>query len=260
MKKLMTGLYFAIFATLLLFTFLSCNKGSENQQFSEYPLNNNLSDREKLSMKIFGNTEFKFNKNDSTYLNNIKRLSKSFNLFGNGALSSSNRVNSCNLNGGDSTYGWYSDPEHIIIEGPFKSAKNVTYETVAENCPGLLAIAAEANQYLINEGYADITDIYYGKIKPALRYHAIHAANALVELKTEFINNYARNAGSSSQEKLFNCILQAIGYSAFVELGANWAIMSKQQIIRAVGRLASKHLSWFGAGVAIISFIDCMWG
>ncbi len=82
-------------------------------------------------------------------------------------------------------------PENIIIEGPYSTAKNVTYETIAENCPDLISSAEKAtNQYLIDEGYSDIAYMYYGALRPGLRYQVIHAANSLIELKTEFIVSY----------------------------------------------------------------------
>lgn len=240
---------------LSIFILIGCSKEASidinpQAQFEQQ------SEKEKLSMTIFGNKDFSWNKNDSNYLNALKRYSRNINLNGDKKFVDVKKFNSCNLNGGDSTYGWYSDPDSIIIEGPISSAKNETYETWATNCPDIIASAEEANLYLIREGYSDLADMYYGSLRPGHRYLAIHAANALVELKSEFQVDYSLQA----QAKIFNCILQAVGYTALAELGSNWATMSRQRIIKAVGKLASKHLSWFGAVIAVGSFIDCMWG
>ncbi len=239
-----------------------CKKDANtNNKLPHVEIIDSITALQKLSLQIFGNKEFKFNKNDSNYLNSIKQLTKNFNLNGKKSIQGNNeRINSCDLSNGDSTYEWYSDPENIIIEGPYSTAKNVTYETIAENCPDLISSAEAANQYLIDEGYSDIAYMYYGALRPGLRYQVIHAANSLIELKTEFIVSYEdRNSESDVQEKLFNCVLQAVGYATIAELGSNWATMSRQHLIKAVDKLASKYLNWIGAAVAVGSFIDCMW-
>ena len=60
--------------------------------------------------------------------------------------------------------------------------------------------------------------------------------------------------------KVANCIFQALGFTALAELGANWAGASRQVILRAVGKVATRYLGWFGAAIAIGSFVDCMLG
>lgn len=75
-------------------------------------------------MQIFGNTEFKLNKNDSNYLNALKRLSLSFSLSAKGSIASNNRFASCNLSGGDSTYGWYSDSDSVILKAHLQQLKH----------------------------------------------------------------------------------------------------------------------------------------
>lgn len=252
--------YFTLLGTVLsiFLAITSCNKNSSTSELSQNNIADTLTTKQKLSMQIFGNTEFKLNKNDSNYLNALKRLSLSFSLSAKGSIASNNRFASCNLNGGDSTYGWYSDSDSVIVEGSFTTAKTSSFELAARNCTDLQLSAEEANQYLINEGYSDIAYTYYTWEEK--RYRVIYAANALIELKTEFIQDYNRSLGDNQQEKLVNCILQAIGYSAIAEIGANWATKSRQHIIKAVGKLAVKNLNWFGAAIAVASFIDCMWG
>jgi hypothetical protein len=243
---------------LLIVALSSCKK--ETATKATIP-EKNLTDKEKLSMQIFGNTEFRFNKNDSNYLNSIKRLSEKFNSKLRKGNPDNNSITACNLNGTDSTFGWYTDPDTVILAGPYVIAKTPTYESVAENCSDLIACAAEANQYLINEGYSDIAHTYYTVLRPGLRFHVIHAANALIELKENFIlEEVSRNSGNQVQQKIIQCILEAIGGATAAELASNWASMSRTQIIKAVGKLAAKHLNWVGAAVAIITFIDCMWG
>lgn len=119
----------------------------------------------------------------------------------------------------------------------------------------MIALVEDAKTYLTNEGYADIVNTWYNTPKAQ---RLIHAANALLDLKKQLNANHARSSGT--QAKLTNCVLQAIGYSALAELGANWAAASRQVILKAVGKLATRYLNWFGAAIAVVSFADCMWG
>ena len=160
----------------------------------------------------------------------------------------------CSIANGDSTYGWFSDT--TIIEEPYVVAKNVTYETLAEECPDLLTTASDAKDYLIAEGFEDLADSYYYNVNPGLRYMAIHAANSLMDIKDQLAA--AVQSSPNPQRGFANCVLQAIGYYAMAELIGNFANMSRTAIIRAVSKLIMKRVGWIGAAIAVISFVDCI--
>ena len=111
--------------------FLSVGCGKKDVQAPEEV----LTAREKLSMQVFGNKTFQWNKNDIAYMASMRKLKN--NLYG-----EEGRNLTCSIANGDSTYGWFSDT--TIIEEPYVVAKNVTYETLAEECPDLLTTASDA--------------------------------------------------------------------------------------------------------------------
>lgn len=156
---------------------------------------------------------------------------------------------SCSTVGGAS-FGYYNDSENLIVGGPYKSASTSSQETYFRTCSLVTSAIFSAKTYLLNEGYSDIVNTLD---TPNERYKLIHAANALVDLKKVVNNSSVTNA------RLANCIFEALGFSALAELGANWAVASRQVIIRAVGKLATRYLGWFGAAIAVASFVDCYW-
>ncbi len=87
-----------------------CKKDANtNNKLPHVEIIDSITALQKLSLQIFGNKEFKFNKNDSNYLNSIKQLTKNFNRNGKKSIQGNNeRINSCDLSNGDSTYEWYS--------------------------------------------------------------------------------------------------------------------------------------------------------
>ena len=160
---------------------------------------------------------------------------------------------SCSASGGV-VYGYYDDPENLVVEGPYEAASSSGQEAFLQTCSLVTDAISSSRTYLLNEGYSDIVsqlDL------SGESYKLIHAANALSDLK-EQVNG--SSGGGYQQARIVNCILQAIGYSAIAELGANWASASRQVILRAVGKLASRYLGFFGAAIAVVSFVDCMWG
>ena len=187
--------------------------------------------------------------NDDKYVASLKRF---------GAAMQGRMNTLCVSSAGDSTYGWYSDPDSVLIEGPYSIAKVGSYESIAETCTDVYTLAEDAEDYLTNEGFSDLAYGYANR--PHLM---INSANALLELKEQMIiepmpgMNPAR---SGRQAGVANCLYQALGFTALAELGANWATMSRQQILKRVGKIISKHLGFWGAIIAITSFIDCMWG
>lgn len=149
-------------------------------------------------------------------------------------------------------YGYYDDPEDLIVEGSYVSANSLLQESQISNCNALLSTVSAARIYLISEGYSDIATIYDNSNN---QLDLIHAANTLVDLKNKMLNN----GNQTSNSRIANCILQAIGYAAIAELSANWATASRQVIIKAVGKIAQRYLGWVGAAIAVSSFVDCMW-
>ena len=147
-------------------------------------------------------------------------------------------------------YGYYEDPENLVIGGPYNSASSSGQETFFQTCSNVTSAISSARTYLTNEGYSDIVTQLGNE-----SYNLIHAANSLMDLKKQVgmsTNNQAA--------RMANCVFQALGFTALAELGANWAAASRQAILRAVGKVASRYLGWFGAAIAVVSFVDCMWG
>ena len=155
------------------------------------------------------------------------------------------------LSSGGNTYGLYQDPENLIIGGPFRSASSSGQETFFHTCSSISSAITSARTYLINEGYSDIVSELESQGE---NYKLIHAANSLMDLKKQV------GISNIQTTKVANCIFQALGFTALAELGANWAGASRQVILRAVGKVATRYLGWFGAAIAIGSFVDCMWG
>ena len=157
----------------------------------------------------------------------------------------------CSASGG-STYGYYQDPENLIFGGPYNSASTSGQESFFKTCSNVTSAIISARNYLINEGYSDIVSQIDSQGES---FKLIHAANSLMDLKVQ-----VGLSGNNQTTKVANCIFQALGYTALAELGANWAGASRQVILRAVGKVATRYLGWFGAAIAITSFVDCMWG
>jgi hypothetical protein len=230
--------HFKIPAVLILSVLFSagCKKNEEK------PLSLVPPDANQLTL-----SSFSWNHNDDRYLASMKRFSKNYNV-----KSSSRQARPLYCAGARSTsYGYYDDPENFIVEGSYVAAATPADESAYMNCDSMLAIIREADIYLTSEGYWDIVKLYRTE-----RYKLIHAANTLIDLKIQC--GYISSVRTAQEAKFFNCVLQAIGYSAIADLGANWASMSRQAMIRAVGKLATKYLSWVGAAVAIVSFVDCI--
>ncbi len=150
------------------------------------------------------------------------------------------------------TYGFYDDPDNLILEGPYAAANSIPQEDSAKNCAAITSAITSAKDYLNSEGYSDIV---FELDTNEDRYKLIHAANALVDLKQQM-----EPSNPSRVDDIANCFFQAIGYAAIAELSANWASASRQVILRAVGKIATRYLGWFGAAIAVVSFVDCMWG
>jgi len=190
---------------------------------------------------------YKWGANEDRYLNTLKSFKNEFKGF-----YTTESTFLCTSSGQDSTYGFFQDS--MIIEGPYVTAKAEQFEVAAQNCMEFQAVIDSAKLYLESEGFSDIVSLWYNTPKS---HWVVYAANTVIDLKGQLIANYARG---NQTEKVWNCVLQAIGYTAAAELIANWSTMSRQAIIKAVGKLAKKHLGVFGAIIAVGSFIDCMWG
>jgi hypothetical protein len=190
---------------------------------------------------------YKWGSNEDRYLNVLKSFKNEFKGF-----NTTESTFLCTSSGQDSTYGFFQDS--MIIEGPYVTAKAEQFELAAQNCMEFHTVIDSAKAYLIAEGFSDIVDLWYNTPKS---HWVVYAANTVIDLKGQLLASYARD---NQTEKLWNCVLQAIGYTAAAELIANWAHMSRQAIVKAVGKLARKHLGVFGAIIAVGSFIDCMWG
>ena len=237
---------------LILFglTIFSCTKAPQDFKDKE-----NKEDLKAVSQKIFGNTEFKLNKTDSIYLNALKEYSQS-----NKKSTTQSVINppasTCASTANQNTYGYYYDNENVIVEGAYISASSVTYENIAAECFASQNIVTNARSYLVSSGYHDIVFQIEEEDPTNAGFKITHAANSLIWLRDQM--GYVAERGS--QERAVNCVLQAIGYAAIAELSANWATASRQYLIKAIGKLASRYLGWFGAAIALGSFIDCMWG
>lgn len=227
---------FFIMLTIVLTISISCQKSVEAPK--DEPVVKNESSPE-------------WGANDEKYVASLRNFRSSL----------SGRLNTLCTSGGDSTYGWFSDPDSVLIEGPYSIAKVGSYESDAETCTALFTLAEDAEEYLTNEGYPDIVNMY------TYRHHyVVQAANALLELKEQMIidwedrNPSGKQAIAGRQSGVANCLFQALGYATLAEIGANWATMSRQQIIKRVGKIILKHVGVIGSIIAIASFIDCMWG
>ena len=185
----------------------------------------------------------KWGANDDKYLSALKKFSTNFkNIYG----KKNNTSSFCISNGPDSSFGWFADPDQDIVDGPYVLAKAGPYESNAANCPELISLAWDAHVYLLVEGYSDISGTYDQSDSK------FHAANTLLHLKHESNQFYFRTKGA------WNWLLQAIGYAAITELLSDWATLSRQKIIRRFGKIVSKNMGFFGAIIAIASFIDCI--
>jgi len=241
------GLFFLFGLTLF-----SCTKSS-------HEVNENLSNEEKIkvnSKKLVGNSEFKFNNSDSVYISALKGYAQLNNANNNPSEAVPQTTNPCANSAGQNTYGYFYDDENIIVHGSYISASSYTYESNAANCFATQNIVNNARNYLYGNGYHDIVGQIEENDPVNAGFKIVHAANTLVWLKYQM----GTLAERGSQERAVNCVLQAIGYAAIAELSANWATASRQYLLKAVGKLASRYLGWFGAAIALGSFIDCMWG
>lgn len=230
------------FLTTSFFLFSSCEKSSSD---TAEPALNTESHIEKVPSPKQG-------PNDEKYVASIKRFARNFKNkeVKNGRVV----VNQCATSGQANVYGFYDDPEDLIIEGSYTEAGTVAAENAVENCDSMAVLIEDAKIYLLSEGYSDIVNLFYGTPRAN---RLTYAANALVDLKQQYSIEWARTA---NQAKIGNCIFQALGFSALAELGANWATASRQVLLKAVGKLATRYLGWFGAAIAVVSFVDCMWG
>lgn len=150
----------------------------------------------------------------------------------------------------DSTFGWYEDEDELddIPPGPYVTKKANVDTSYAWTCPGLFTLADSAKAYLEAEGFASL--IPYYATKP---HYMVLAGNALLEIKAQLIPVQYR------QGRFVSCLLSAIGVVEAMELINNWHNMTKLKIIKAVFKLAKKHLGIIGAFTAIIQFVECMW-
>ena len=194
----------------------------------------------------------KWGPNDEKYKGQMIEFAKKFKAAKSVVKTSS--MMACTSSAMANTYGYYNDPENLIVGGSYIEASSASVENNTATCASTLALIEDAKTYLTNEGYGDIVRRIYGT---EMKFRLIHAANALVDLKSQFNSQWAR---TSQQGKLFNCIFQALGFSALAELGANFFLASKQVILAAVGKIATRYLGFFGAAIAVVSFVDCMWG
>jgi hypothetical protein len=183
---------------------------------------------------------------DKGYVTYLRQFTSNYHGISNGRISTI-----CIASGSDSTYGWFSDPDSCLIEGPYVSAKNSAIEDSAATCPDYLALVDTATAYLTNEGYSDIVTWYHRQ--PA---SVVQAANALLEMKYQMIIPLDRLAPSHA--KFWNCVFQALGFTTLAALGSDWATASRTEIIRRVGKLILKHVGIIGAIIAVVDFIDCI--
>ena len=227
-----------IYGSLIITFTIACQKGIEKPN------------EEKEKVSIIQSP--KWNTNDDKYVESIKKFAQKYKL---GGL---NRTSTyCIPAGCDSSYGWYSDPDSMVVPGPYVMAKAGTYDDDAAACPSIDTLVADASNYLTSEGYSDIVALWEGSVK---RHWLIHAANALVDIKEQYNNAYYRSGVAGRQTTVWHCLLEALGGAALAEIATNWATMSRTALIKAVGKLAAKHLNWVGAIVAVVTFVDCMWG
>lgn len=102
----------------------------------------------------------------------------------------------------------------------------------------LLNIEGVSNQEIINEfGSLDNPEILYLSLD-------------IVEYE-----------GSSSLQKAdtIDCVLRATGIQTLHD--AFWGLFTNRRtLLRAVGRIATRTLGWFGAALIVADFADCMWG
>lgn len=255
------------FISIVTICFIACKKESD----SSLDIGNSKKVNESLVTSESGNSitkskkrSYKWSKNDEKYqkelIENAKTLS--------GSISSYLVIDpdpdpdpnptppptySCEAIGG-LTYGFYEDPENLIVSGPYESASSSGQESYFQSCSSVDQAINSAKGYLLSEGYFDIVEQIELSNE---RYKLVHAANTLLDLKKQVDGT---SAGTYHTARLANCILQAIGYGAASELFANWATASRQVILKAVGKLASRYIGWFGTAIALVSFADCMWG
>ncbi|WP_299128109.1 hypothetical protein [uncultured Winogradskyella sp.] len=67
--------------------------------------------------------------------------------------------------------------------------------------------------------------------------------------------------GQSSYQKgdTVDCLLRATGLDAFHQGFWN-SFSNRRALLRAVGRVATRTLGWFGAALIVADFAHCMWG
>lgn len=241
-------LTFSLFFLSIMISTSSCRQSSESLDSSLLS-----SDNSKISNKIFSDkyvkkhSSSKWNKNDETFKNSLQQFSNSINnrvpLPEEGDLYPINYVE----------YGYYDDPEDLIIEGPYVAAASSTEEAAFHNNATILNQIEESKNYLNAEGYSDIVSMFDNgddKVK------IIYAATILLDLKKQM-----QDAGvDTTNARAFNCALQAIGYTAVAELATNWALASRAVMLRAIGAVAARYAGWIGAAIMVGSFADCMWG
>jgi len=192
----------------------------------------------------------KWTASDDSYVACLKKFSNSYRAK-NGAAGRAETA-FCVSSGEDSTYGWFSDPDSCISEGPYVRAKVGPYEENAENCADIAVLGDSATAYLTREGFTNLLPYY--ATKPHWR---VHAANALLDIKYQCqasgpIDPLGRGTG------LMHCIFQAIGATGIAAIINDYATRTTAEIIKRVSKLIAKHYGFFGAIIAIVEFVDCV--
>jgi hypothetical protein len=141
----------------------------------------------------------------------------------------------------------------IMSYGQTVSAVNTAAENSAQTHTQPLADAAR--EYLAALGLDFTQDFGTNE------YLYIHCASLVLEMDVKKgIPASQTEAQSNTRENTtFGCAMQALGIETLYE---SWfdRFSTKRALISAVGKLATRYLSYFGAAVAVYDFIDCMWG
>lgn len=235
---------------LAAFLLVACKKSKEDVAASNEPT---LTEKQQFSMRIFGNTEFRLNSADQAYLNSLKSYTA---MVKQASVAPGPTSGGCAVSGGTNMYGYFSDPENIVVEGPYTAASSPTYENNAAACLSSQNVVANAMNYLDLNGYHDLIVQFQGEDPSLAAIKSVHAANALLYLRSQL----PLVESKGTQGRVVECILQSIGVAALADIMANWATASRTYLIKAAGKLAARYLNWFGAALAIANFIDCMWG
>lgn len=244
--------YYLVAAMLSLLATVAGIYSCSKQERTDSP-EKKLTDKEKLSMKIFGNKDFKYNKADLAYMQALKQFTAD-NKFKAGQ--SGMTTTGCTSSGGLSTYGYYSDYENIAVEGPYSAAVNATYENDAANCLLTQNVVANAYSYLYSQGYGDIIGQIQEENPNLVGANVVHTANSLLFLKSHFA---VEPVYEERIENVRDCLLKALGADIILHMVENWEGLSRQYLIKAFKKLATRYLGWYGVAWAIISFVDCMW-